>query len=728
MWNPCLVLPFSSYAYCNESLSVERRVEDMIGRMNLSEKISQLGSSSPGVPSLGLDEYVWWSEATHGISRVNNTGKTRYESNFAFPITTAMSFNRSLWRATGSQIGREARAFANEGTAYSTFWAPVVNLAREPRWGRNIETPGEDPYLSGQYAVEFVRGMEQSDEDGGARIQASACCKHYVANSMEHSTVAGTKMNRHDFDAIVDPMDLFDSYLPPFRTCVEEGRVSGLMCSYNSVNGIPSCANDWLLSSLARDQWEFQGYVTSDCDADEDVFDMHNFTSSPEEAVRDVLKAGTDLDCGSFVPQHAAEAIRQGLLTEKVIDERLANLFRVRLRLGHFDTSPSPLDLFRYDTDVCTDQAKGIARDGVAQSCALLKNTGKTLPLSSSSVGLIGPASRLAQTVALYYGGPPCNNKYTTLLDALEEEVTTVHFAAGVSSVASDDLGGISAALDVVNDAEVIIMALGTDLTLAREGMDAVNITLSDGQSALASAVMSAARNQSKTVVAVLFTATPLDISWLLSPEGPDAVLHVGQPSVQTHGILDVLFGRQSPAGRLVQTWYSSSYQSMISIFDMNLRPGPSAWPRPDCPAPYDNCTNGTNPGRTYRFYTGIPVLPFGFGLSYSSFRYDLAAAPTSMSVGINVTNTGEVQADDVVLAFVSPPGAGINGAPLKSLFGFERVRLLPGTTATLWFSPPEMIHEVDGDHRFTFGLHETQSYGMGYLDAGLVRFDAKSK
>jgi beta-D-xylosidase 4 len=216
----------------------------------------------------------------------------------------AMSFNRSLWAATGAQIGREARASMNAGDAWSTFWAPVINLARDPRWGRNLETPGEDPLVSSEYAVAFVQAFEHAPEDA-AHTMASACCKHYVANEMEDTTEHGTRHWRDEFDAQITQQDLADSYMVPFQACVQQGNVTGLMCSYNAVNGVPSCANKWLLDTVARGEWGFDGYVTSDCDADSDVFYTHNFTKTPEEAVRAVLEAGTDVDCGGFVQKYA---------------------------------------------------------------------------------------------------------------------------------------------------------------------------------------------------------------------------------------------------------------------------------------------------------------------------------------------------------------------------------------------------------------------------------------
>ena len=218
--NPCLnkTSPFAGQPWCDPTLPMDERVADMVGRLTLAEKIAALNTQTTPLPSLGLNGYNWWSEATHGISHVRNDGTTPFETNFAFPITTGMAFNRTLWSLTGRQIGREARAFMNAGNAWSTYWAPVINLAREPRWGRNIETPGEDPYLSGEYATAFVTGFQKAPEDP-THLMASACCKHYVANEMEHSTVSGETWTRHTIDANISQQDLVDSYMLPFQAC-----------------------------------------------------------------------------------------------------------------------------------------------------------------------------------------------------------------------------------------------------------------------------------------------------------------------------------------------------------------------------------------------------------------------------------------------------------------------------------------------------------------------------
>ena len=758
--NPCVDAssPHSHSPWCNASLPVDVRVDDMIKRMTVAEKIAQMDTTAPAIESLGLNPYNWWSEATHGISHVRNDDKVPYESNFAFPITTACSFNRSLWSATGAQIGLEARAFMNQGDAWSTYWAPVINLAREPRWGRNIETPGEDPYLSGEYATSFVTGFQNNPEDP-YHVQASACCKHYAANSMDGSTVAGTHWDRNQFDANITNQDLVDSYLLPFQACVEKGRVTSLMCSYNAINGVPSCANDWLLKTVARDAWNFDGYITSDCDADADVFNSHHYTATPEEAVRDVLRAGTDVDCTSFVGQHAQSALDKKLITEDDLDARLRMLFKVRMRLSHFDPL-GPLNAIP-PSDVCSDYAIEIARDGTRQGATLIKNDASTLPLDASkisSIAVIGPNSNLSRAVAGYYGGNSCGNQFSNMVDAIQAYIPNTATALGVSSVSSDDTSNVSAAAKMAASADRVVLVVGTDLSLAREGSDATSIAFSNGQLALIANVSAAAKSP---VTVVLMTATPLDVSPLLANAKVGAILHVGQPSVQTLGAADVLFGKVSPAGRTIQTMYPSSYADQISIFDFNMRPGPSAWPRPDCPKNLwgtGKCPLGTNPGRTHRFFTGKAVVPFGFGLSYTEFKYQVHSEVNEVSLRkvqrhiemgkatpmdsgsetqwlargrehamaeyeVSVTNTGDVDSDNVVLGFLTPPGAGKNGVPLQSLFGFERVFVKAGQTVKVYLYPEAAdfafakadgsYRALEGEYAVTFGVKESATTGF---------------
>ena len=549
---------------------------------------------------------------------------------------------------------------------------------------------------------------------------------------------------------------------PADELCV---RISILaVCSYNAVNGVPSCANDWLLKTVARDAWGFDGYITSDCGAENDVFANHHFTQTPEEAVRDVLRAGTDIDCTSFMGKHAKSALSKGLISESEIDVRLANLFKVRMRLGHFDPL-GPLDKIP-TTEICTAGAKATARDGAAQGATLLKNEAAALPLKASATGkiaVLGPTANLSRAIANYYGGNSCDNDFANLIDSIAEAVPSARTttAAGVTIGAgckSDDTSGVAAAAALARAADAVVLALGTDLHCAREGQDADSIAFNAGQLALLTAVTNAS---SKPIVVVIFTAVPLDITPLLANPMVGAVLHVGQPSVQTRGVADVLFGLKSPGGRAIQTIYPAAYADQISIFDFNMRPGPSDWPRPDCKGPAASCPRGVNPGRTYRFYTGKPVVEFGYGMSYTTFKYSLRSEPTAalsltpltvlleaskaatggvvglpklartaqsdIKYSVTVTNTGSVDSDDAVLGYLHPPGAGTGGRPLKSLFGFERVHVKAGESVTVWLypsltdfaftGPTGERNALAGEYRVSFGV---QGVGMGFVETKL--------
>lgn len=420
----------------------------------------------------------------------------------------------------------------------------------------------------------------------------------------------------------------------------------------------------------------------------------------------------------------------------------------------------------------------------VAQGAALYKNAHGTLPLSAAalrSVAVLGPNANLSKAMAGYYGSAAaCGASYPTMVDAVATLAPSalLRQAAGVPSVTSDDVSGVRAAASLAAASDVTVLVLGTDLSVAKENQDAVNLTFSQGQLALATAVAAASPSP---IVVVTLSAVPLDLTPLLTDPKVGALVHAGQPSIQTLGVADVLFGRTSPAARAVQTVYPPAYQHQISPFDFHMRPGPSAWPRPDSPGPCadvnpapagrpqpppivpsPNCTLGTNPGRTYRFYNGTAVIPFGFGLSYTSWRYTvaqaparplslaplrrllrasraetgtefppLAAVPAAAEYVLNVTNTGARDADDVVLAFLSPPGAGEGGRPLRSLFGFERVHVKAGQTVSVWLYPPltalatvepdGVRRALAGEHTVSFGVAETHTHGMGYAQVRLV-------
>eukprot|EP00039_Didymoeca_costata_P029260 m.23868 g.23868 ORF g.23868 m.23868 type:complete len:847 (+) comp7550_c0_seq1:294-2834(+) len=805
--NPCLNKsnPIASLPFCNANLPMEARLNDAINRMTLAEKISVLGTEGAHIPSLNMTGYQWWSEATHGVShyRPGAKNETRYMTNFAFPITTAQSFNRTVWFSTGARIGREARAAMNAGNAYSTFWAPVVNMARDPRWGRNIETPGEDPYLSGEYAEQFVKGMQEAPEDKN-HYQASACCKHFAGNNVEASMEGNTSWNRHTISANITMQDLVGYYLPSFQACVERGNVTGLMCSYNELNGVPTCANSWLLDTVARKEWGFTGYVTSDCDATSDIFGSHHYTATPEEAAADALNAGNDVDCGGFLSGHTMTALNENLTNVSVIDERIKNQLRVRMQLSHFDPE-GPLQKIS-TKEICSDESLEVAQDGVRQGVVLLKNVKNALPLNKNTLKNIvvaGPQTNCSTSTSAYYGpgcpgtfpnglscklgamggntfaGWPCGNNYWNMVDAFAKHVPNTRTPSRSLGASTDGFPFFRTQPQQSSDEEYIeetrklvkesnpnvtILVLGTGLGDAKEGHDfQTNTSFPDVQAKLVDQV---AMESKSPIIVILLTAVPIDITYLLEHDRVDAIIHCGHPSINTFAVADTVFGVYPPAGRLVQTIYPSSFTEQLSIFDMGMRPGPSSHPRPDCveqkPTP-KNCPMGTNPGRTHMFFTGKPVLPFGFGLAYTTFKYKVMQAVSGsqnlrevrdlvsdlrqkkkyfisharsvshsvVSYTVEVTNTGKVASDDVVLGFMKPPNAGKNGTPLQVLFGFERIHLAAGAKTTVTLTPSlQDFTQVDsqgkrvvvgGEYTFQFGIPEVSDQGMGFATTTIV-------
>ncbi|CAH9114016.1 unnamed protein product [Cuscuta epithymum] len=355
-----------SLGFCQTNLSISARAADLVSRFTLDEKIAQLVSSAPAIPRLSIPAYQWWSEALHGVAYSRGTplnGTITTATSFPQVILAAASFNEHLWYRIGQVIGVEARAIYNAGESRGlTLWAPNINIFRDPRWGRGQETPGEDPTVTGKYAVAFVRGVQGDTFLGGKKnlnhLQASACCKHFTAYDMEnwHGNY------RYGFNAIVTKQDLADTYQPPFKKCIQEARASGLMCGYNSVNGIPSCADHNLLTIVARHQWGFQGYIASDCDAVKNVFRDHNYTKTEEETVADVLHAGMDVNCGSFLSTYTRSAVDKGIVSESTIDRALHNLFSIRIRLGLFNGSPKNLPYGNISRDkICSLEHQKLA-------------------------------------------------------------------------------------------------------------------------------------------------------------------------------------------------------------------------------------------------------------------------------------------------------------------------------------------------------------------------------
>merc|ERR1719235_1920237 len=322
---------------------MDARAADLVSQLTLEEKQSILDNGAAAVPRIGLPAYQWWSEGLHGPLEpcVTDGGVTKCPTNFPAASAMASALNDTLFLAVGSAVGVEGRSISNvrnhDGKIGDglTYWAPNANMERDPRWGRNQEAPGEDPHLTSQYIAHYVRGLQEGEDPD--HVQMVATCKHFIANSLEHSTINGSVITRHNFDAEIPLPELTDYYMPGFRSCVEKGKGLGIMCSYNAVNGIPMCANRELLTDVLRDQWGFDGYVTSDCGAINDVRANHHFAPDPPTAAAMGLKAGCDTDCGGVYGGNTVKAVNMSILSEQTVDVALKHLAKIQMRLGLFE-------------------------------------------------------------------------------------------------------------------------------------------------------------------------------------------------------------------------------------------------------------------------------------------------------------------------------------------------------------------------------------------------------
>ncbi|XP_030509516.2 putative beta-D-xylosidase [Cannabis sativa] len=682
-----------SLRFCETRLPIHVRARDLIGRLTLAEKIRLLVNNAISVPRLGIEGYEWWSEALHGVS---NTGPGvkfggAFPGSTSFPqvITTAASFNQSLWQQIGRVVSDEARAMYNGGQAGLTYWSPNVNIFRDPRWGRGQETPGEDPVLAAKYAVNYVKGLQGAGS--GNRLKVAACCKHYTAYDLDN----WIGVDRYHFNARVSKQDLEDTYDVPFKACVVEGDVASVMCSYNQVNGVPTCADPNLLKGTIRGQWHLNGYIVSDCDSVGVLYDSQHYTKTPEEAAAVTIKSGLDLDCGPFLAVHTQGAISKGLLSENDVNNALINTVTVQMRLGMFDGEPSAQPFGNLGPkDVCSPAHQQLALEAAHQGIVLLQNLGKSLPLSTrlhKTVAVIGPNSDVTQTMIGNYAGVPCG--YVTPLQGIGRYAKTVH-QNGCTSVACGDNQHFGYAEVAARHADATVLVMGLDQSIEAESLDRTGLLLPGHQQELILRVAKASRGPT---ILVLMSGGPIDISFVKNEPRISAILWAGYPG-QAGGaaIADIIFGSKSPGGKLPMTWYPQSYLSKVPMTNMDLRANPARG----------------YPGRTYRFYKGPVIFPFGFGLSYTSFSHKLVEGPTQVSVplltsfrssstnstmlskGIRVTHTecnslflgvhidvennGPVDGTNTLLVYSSPPKGKWAGE--KQLVGFHKVHLVAGS------------------------------------------------
>jgi beta-glucosidase len=422
----------SQQPWLNTSLPTDQRVDALISQMTLEEKVQQMRDHAPAIPRLGVPQYFWWNEGLHGVAFAG------YATNFPQVIGMAATWDTQLVHTMGQTISTEARAKYDEAIRNNqheqffglTFWAPNINIFRDPRWGRGQETYGEDPFLTGRMAVAFVSGM-QGDDPRYFRVVSTP--KHYAVHS-------GPEPTRHTVNIDASPHDLEDTYLPAFRAAVTEAHAQSVMCAYNSIDGAPACANTMLLQQHLRDAWHFDGYVVSDCAAAADIFTGHHFAPDMAHAAADAVKAGTDLECGYGEGQAypaLVDAVHQGLITEAEINTALHRLFRARFKLGMFD----PLSSFAYGqipfTEVNSPEHRQLSLRAARESMVLLKNQDNILPLKSglASIAVVGPTAEYVQSLQGNYNGPPPNPVYP--LNGIEKRFSSSHvrYAQGSSLV-----------------------------------------------------------------------------------------------------------------------------------------------------------------------------------------------------------------------------------------------------------------------------------------------------
>ncbi|MBA0563050.1 hypothetical protein Golob_008056 [Gossypium lobatum] len=604
----------------------------------------------------------------------------------------------------------------NGGSAGLTYWSPNVNIFRDPRWGRGQETPGEDPVLAGTYAAYYVKGLQGNDGD---RLKVAACCKHFTAYDLDN----WNGVDRFHFNAQVSKQDIEDTFDVPFKMCVQDGNVASVMCSYNEVNGVPTCADPNLLRNTVRGQWKLDGYIASDCDSVGVFYNTQHYTTTPEQAAADAIKAGLDLDCGPFLAQHSEDAVKQGLLNEVDINNALVNTLRVQMRLGMFDGEPSVQPFGKLGPkDVCTPSNQELALEAARQGIVLLKNSGVSLPLSHRrhrTVAVIGPNSDATVSMIGNYAGVACG--YTSPLQGIGNYVKTIH-QLGCANVACRDDKLFSAAIDAARQADATVLVMGLDQSIEAEFRDRTGLLLPGRQQELVSKVAKASKGPT---VLVLMSGGPIDVSFAKNDPRIGAILWAGYPG-QAGGaaIADVLYGTTNPGGKLPMTWYPQDYISNLAMTDMAMR----------------SSRHGNYPGRTYRFYKGPIVYPFGHGLSYTNFVHTIVNAPhvvtvpldghrrsgnatvlgkaikvnharcNKLSVGlqVNVKNIGSKDGTHTMLVFSTPPAG--HWAPSKQLVAFAKVYVPARSEQQVGISIHvcKFLSVVDrsGVRRIPIGLH----------------------
>lgn len=739
--------------YLDTRYSFEERAADLVSRMTLDEKAAQLRTNSaPAIPRLGVQQYTYWSEGQHGVNTLGantNHGSasggvaaTSFPTNFA----SSMSWDRDLMYDETTAISDEARGFLDKslwGVGQNnigpdkndygslTYWAPTVNLDRDPRWGRTDEAFGEDPYFVGQMAGAFVDGYQGQSKDGTAQtpyLKVAATAKHYALNDTDNA--------RTGISSDTDDRTLREYYTAQFRDLIENAGVSGLMTSYNAVNGTPAVADTYTVNQLAQRTYGFGGYITSDCGAvgttwrlppgghdwappgwTTDHASSPTWTNTATGATLSgqaggqayALRAGTDVNCtgAEATAQNIRDAIAAGALSEGVVDTALVRLFTVRMRTGEFDP-PDGVGYTKITKDVIqSPEHQALAEKVADNSLVLLKNDGGLLPADGAKLNNVVVLGDLANKVTLGgYSGNPAKRVsavqgITAAVKAADPSASVVFDAAGTSTTAKGDATLSDATKADIKAADLVVVFVGTDNNVAHEGMDRTSLAMPGNYRSL---IEQTAALGNRKIALVIQSDGPVKIDDV--QDKVSSIVFSGyNGESQGTALADVLLGRQNPSGHLNFTWFKD---------DSQLPPM----------SDYDVTPSGTGGlGRTYQYFTGTPTYPFGYGLSYTDFAYsDVTATPAAnadgrVTVGFDVTNTGDVAGATVAQLYATTPFSvpGVE-MPKERLAGFHKTAVLqPGATehVTLTVQVPDLAvwdaenmrsFVPDGTYRFQVG------------------------
>jgi beta-glucosidase-like glycosyl hydrolase len=742
--------------YLDTHYSYAERAADLVSRMTLGEKVSQLRTNdAPAIPRLGVQQYTYWNEGQHGLSRLGGDSAagpygavdivhaTSFPSNFA----ASMSWDPELVYQETAAISDEIRGFLDKSLfgvgqhnigpselEYGdlTFWAPTVNMDRDPRWGRTDEAFGEDPYLVARMAEAFVNGYQGNTPSGQPLtpyLKVAATAKHYALNNNENG--------RYASDSVTSEAELRQYYLDQFRHVIEDSHVSGLMTSYNSINGTPGAVNTYTVNQLAQRTYGFTGYITSDCDSVASAFEPppkgHAWaapgwtwssvdgtplwaragTTVPAAAGAEAyaLRAGTAMNCGEeATKQNIDAAIRAGLLSEGVIDTDLIHVFTMRMATGEFD--PPGSNPYTRITKAAIDspEHRQLARAAADNSLVLLKNSavaGTAVPLlpvtpaTAKHIVILGDLADKA-TLGGYSGRPNVRiSAVRGITDAVTPGASVLFDAAGTSTHAVGSAVLTEATMDAVRAADLVVIFVGTDSAVCTEDTDRTTLAMPGNYHSLIDQVTALGNPRTALVIQ---SCGPMSIEDVGSRV--PAILFSG-PNGQSQGVAlaDVLFGAHNPDGHLNFTWYRDDSQ-LPAMSNYSLLP---------------ESTDGL--GRTYQYFTGTPTYPFGYGLSYTTFRISevtadrtTVAADGTVAVDMDVTNTGQRAGSTVAQLYVSTPGAGSAGVPRERLAGFQKTRVLaPGESQhvtlpvrvsdlALWDTVDSREQVADGVYQFRVG------------------------